>query len=66
MVGRKTEKTRLQRSVAHIQATMRQMRHNPIEVQVQVLNQLLRGRYAYYGMAGNVPTLLRVYRATET
>ena len=65
-VGRKTEKTRLRRSLSHLQDTMRHMRHDPIEVQVQVLNQLLQGHYAYYGMAGNMRALIQVYQATET
>jgi len=33
--------------------------------QVQVLNQLLHGRYAYDGMAGNLRALIEVYQATE-
>ena len=65
-VGRKTEKTRLQRSRAHLQDTMRAMRHDPVDVPVQVLNQLLQGHYAYYGMAGNMRALIPVYQATES
>jgi hypothetical protein len=44
---------------------MRQMRHDPVDVQVQVLNQLLQGQYAYYGVAGNIRALIQVYQATE-
>ena len=65
-VGRKTEKTRLRRSLAHLQDTMRKMRHDPVDVQVQVLNELLQGHYAYYGMAGNMRALIQVYQATES
>jgi len=32
---------------------MRRMRHEPIQEQVEQLNQMLRGHYAYYGIAGN-------------
>ncbi len=42
------------------------MRHDPIDIQVQVLNQLLQGHYAYYGMAGNMRALIQVYQATES
>ncbi len=63
-VGRNTEKTRLRRSLAHLQDTMRKIRHDPVDVPVQVLNELLQGHYAYYGMAGNMRTL-QVYQATE-
>ena len=45
---------------------MRAMRHDPVDVQVQVLNQLLQGHYAYYGMAGNMRALIPVYQATES
>ena len=65
-VGRKTEKMRLQRSLAHLQDTMRAMRHDPVDVPVPVLNQLLQGHYAYYGMAGNMRALIPVYQATES
>ena len=42
-----TQKTRLQRSLSHLQDTMRHMRHAPIEIQVQVETS----SYTYYGMA---------------
>ncbi len=65
-VGRKTEKTRLRRSWSQLPETMRAMRHDPVEVPGQVLNQLLQGHYAYYGMAGNMRALIPVYQATES
>jgi hypothetical protein len=65
-VGRNTEKTRLRRSLAHLQDTMRKIRHDPVDVPVQVLNELLQGHYAYYGMAGNMRALIQVYQATES
>jgi len=65
-VGQETVKTRLRRSLAHLQGTMRKMRHDPVDVQVQVLNELLQGHYACYGMAGNMRALIQVYQATES
>lgn len=65
MVGRKTEKTRLKRSIIKIQATLRENRHLPIKDQVAVINSILRGHYNYYGMAGNLKSLFRVFLKTE-
>jgi len=48
-----------------LQDQMRRMRHLSIQEQVNHLNQMLRGHYGYYGIAGNLQALLRVYRATE-
>lgn len=63
MVGRKTEKKRLKRSIGKVQETMRTIRHAPIELQASKINQMLRGHYAYYGMAGNMRCLIKVYQA---
>ena len=48
-----------------LQDQMRRMRHLPIREQVDYLNQVLRGHYAYYGIAGNIRALQRVHRAVE-
>jgi RNA-directed DNA polymerase len=64
-VGLRTEKTRLRRALKCLQDQMRRMRHEPISEQVQHLNQMLRGHYAYYGIAGNFRALQRFYRAVE-
>jgi len=61
----RTEKTRLRRSLAHLQDLMRRMRHLLIREQVENLNRVLRGHYAYYGIAGNFRALQRVHRAVE-
>ncbi len=66
MVGRKTEKKRLKQSIGKVQETMRNIRHAPIEVQRMRINQMLRGHYAYYGMAGNMRCLLKIYQVTMT
>jgi len=41
------------------------MRHEPIREQAAYLNQMLRGDYAYYGIAGNIRSLQKVYRVVE-
>src|SRR5499427_5752842 len=64
-VGLRTEKTRLRRALMHLQDQMRRMRHQPIQDQAAQLNQMLRGHYAYYGVAGNIRALQRVHRAVE-
>jgi len=64
-VGMRTEKSRLLRSLLRLRDLMRRMRHLPIGEQVINLNQVLRGHYAYYGIAGNFRALQRVYRAVE-
>ena len=47
------------------QDQMRRMRHSPLREQAGRLNQILRGHYAYYGMAGNIRALRKVHRAVE-
>ena len=64
-VGLRTEKTRLRRALTHLQDQMRRRRHMPVREQADSLNQMLRGHYAYYGIAGNFRALQRVHRAVE-
>jgi RNA-directed DNA polymerase len=64
-IGMRTEKTRLRRALTRLQDQMRRMRHLTLQDQVNHLNQMLRGHYAYYGVAGNIQALLRVHRAVE-
>ena len=61
----RTEKSRLRRSLMSLQETMRQIRHLTIGQQVDELNDALRGHYGYYGIAGNIRALQRVYRRVE-
>jgi hypothetical protein len=44
---------------------MRQVQHHRISDQVGEINAALRGHYAYYGVAGNLRALVKVYRAVE-
>jgi RNA-directed DNA polymerase len=64
-VGMRTEKSRLRRSLAHLHDLMQRMRHLPVREQVINLNRVLRGHYAYYGIAGNLRALQRVHRFVE-
>ena len=64
-VGMRTEKSRLRRSLMSLQELMRTVRHHPIGEQVGAINAVLRGHYAYYGIAGNIRALFKVYRAVE-
>jgi RNA-directed DNA polymerase len=64
-VGMRTEKSRLWRSLTSLRDLMRQIRHQTIQDQVENLNTVLRGHYAYYGIAGNIRALQKVHRAVE-
>ncbi len=64
-IGFRTEKSRLRRALMRLQDQMRWMRHCPLGEQVERLNQMLRGHYAYYGIAGNIRALRKVHRAVE-
>jgi len=64
-VGLRTEKTRLQRSMAKLSELMRRMRHLPIREQVINLNRVLRGHDAYYGIAGNFRAVQILHRFVE-
>jgi len=44
---------------------MQRMRHLPIHEQVENLNRVLRGNYAYSGIAGNIRVLQMTYRTVE-
>jgi hypothetical protein len=45
--------------------TLRRMRHLSMLKQTDCLNRMLRGHYAYYGIAGNIRALQRVHRTVE-
>jgi hypothetical protein len=51
--------------MTHLTALMRDIRHWSLKDQVFRLNQVLRGHYAYYGVAGNWRSLHKVYRFVE-
>lgn len=64
-VGFRTEKSRLLRSMAHLSDLMRRMRHLPVREQAINLSRVLRGHYAYYGIAGNFRALQKVQHHVE-
>ena len=64
-VGMRTEKSRLRRSLTSLQELMQRIRHQTISEQVSEINAVLRGHYAYYGVAGNLRSLVKVYRVVE-
>ena len=64
-VGMRTEKSRLRRSLASLQELMRRIRHYAISDQASEINAVLRGHYAYYGVAGNLRSLIKVYQVVE-
>jgi hypothetical protein len=65
MVGHKIEKSRFRRSVQSIQSLMREIRHYSLREQVEKINQVLRGHYAYYGVGGNFKSLFKIHRFAE-
>ena len=64
-VGLRTEKTRLRRSIVNLADLMRRIRHLPVGEQATNLGRVLRGHYAYYGIAGNFRALQKVHRFVE-
>jgi group II intron reverse transcriptase/maturase len=63
-VGLRTEKSRLRRALMRLQDQMRRMRHLSIREQTECLNQMLRGHYAYYGIAGNCNGSIGLWNGT--
>src|SRR6516164_9594532 len=64
-VGMRTEKSRLRRSLTSLQELMQRIQHQTIGEQVGEINAVLRGHYTYYGVAGNLRSLVKVYRVVE-
>lgn len=65
MVGRKTERTRLNRSMENLRERMRSIRHYRLKEQANEINQMLRGHYAYYGLGGNFKSLWKIHNFVE-
>lgn len=65
MIGRKTEKSRFRRSFKKLKERMRENRHYTLKKQAADINRVLRGHYAYYGIAGNRKSLERFYRIID-
>lgn len=54
MVGRKTEKTRMRRSLTKLRELLREIRHHQVKDQAKSINQVLRGHYNYYGLGETI------------
>lgn len=65
-VARKTEKSRLRRTLTKLGELTKEKRHWSLKDQAAEINQILRGHYAYYGLGGNIGTLHKVHRAAES
>lgn len=65
ILGMKTQRTRLQRSIGAISELCRSQRHSPLQSQHVALSQRLLGHYGYFGVNGNARSLEQIYRATE-
>jgi group II intron reverse transcriptase/maturase len=52
-----TEGKRFTRAKAAMKDRLRRMRHQPVEAQARTINQMLRGHFNYYGLAGNAGKL---------
>jgi group II intron reverse transcriptase/maturase len=61
VVKQKTAKNRLRRSLRSISVWCQSNRHRPVRDQQAVLSRKLQGHYAYYGVTGNFPALMRFY-----
>jgi RNA-directed DNA polymerase len=53
----RTEGKRFSRAKAGMKERLRRLRHWPVEEQACAINQILRGHFNYYGLAGNVRKL---------
>jgi group II intron reverse transcriptase/maturase len=60
-VGRKTERTRLRRSMNNLQNRIREAMHWKVGTQIARINRTLRGHYNYYGMGGNIHSLAKMH-----
>ena len=65
MVGRKTEKSRFRAECSRHSVTDAGNQALFLEEQVEKINQVLRGHYAYYGVGGNFKSLFMIYRYAE-
>jgi len=52
-----TEGKRYSRAKAALKERLRRMKHEPVEGQARAINQILRGHFNYYGLAGNARKL---------
>ena len=61
----KTRRASLRRAKQALYAWCRRYRHQPVQMQHAALRQRLQGHYNYFGVSGNVRSLLRLVEATK-
>jgi RNA-directed DNA polymerase len=64
-MGCKTRRASLRRAKQAIYDWCRRHRHQPVEAQHAALSRRLRGHFNYFGVSGNVQSLLRLVEATK-
>src|SRR5919198_1249730 len=64
-MGCKTRRASLRRAQKAIYDWCRRHRHQPVEAQHAALGRRLRGHCNYFGVSGNLPSLLRLVEATK-
>jgi group II intron reverse transcriptase/maturase len=60
-----TEGKRFSRAKAAMKERLRRMKHHPVETQARAINQILRGHFNYYGIAGNAQKLHAFWNFTR-
>src|SRR4029077_18890277 len=65
IVKRRRAADRCRRATKTVAEWCRRHRHRPIPEQHATLSRKLRGHYAYYGITGNMPALLRFQYAVR-
>ena len=59
-----TEGKRFSRAKAGMKERIQRMKHQPVETQARAINQILRGHFNYYGLAGNATKLQSFWNFT--
>ena len=60
-----TEGKRFSRAKATMREQLHRLKHHPVEEQARAINQILRGHFNYYGIAGNARTLHAFWQFTQ-
>ena len=59
-----TEGKRFSRAKAGMKERIQRLQHQPVETQARAVNQILRGHFNYYGLAGNAQKLQAFWNFT--
>jgi group II intron reverse transcriptase/maturase len=60
-----TDGKRFSRAKAGMKERLRRIKHQPVEEQARAINQILRGHFNYYGLAGNAKKLHAFWNFTR-